>query len=131
MSSIRYMKRNDTKPFLYATLSLYIDNDTSTSLEKLDLTGASVKFIMRKDNTVTPKIEQILSEVEIIDAEEGSVMYRWQPGDTDTPGEYLAEFEVTDVDGYILTIWDLRSEAQIQKNADPAPLRIVIVEDLG
>jgi hypothetical protein len=84
------MKANDRLPSIAATLS-YSDGAS------VDLTNCTVKFIMRiKTGAVAAKID---AEAVIVDAPTGKVRYDWALGDTDTVGEYNAEWEVTDAAG--------------------------------
>jgi Rib/alpha/Esp surface antigen-like repeat protein len=55
----------------------------------------------------------------VVDAETDRVSYAWQAGDTDTPGDYMAEWEVTYEDG--------------KKKTFPVagPLPLEIIGDLG
>lgn len=83
-------KRHDTAPALPGI----IENATGA----VDLTGASVKFIMVAADTNgnpvtgTPKIDAAAT---VTDATTGAVEYQPVTGDTDTAGWYLGEFEVT------------------------------------
>lgn len=84
------IKRNDRYPRIRRRLL--------TGNVPVDLTLAlSVQFIMRAkaDNTV-----KINAAADIIDAVTGEVEYDWQGADdTDTAGDYEAEFEVKWGDG--------------------------------
>ena len=82
-------KKNDLLPILSVTLQ-YADG-------AVDLSGASsIKFLMilkadmgdapKIDATATPDPDQVTNK--------GKVTYTWVSGDTDTPGNYLGEFEV-------------------------------------
>ena len=87
----------------------------------VDLTGATVRFIMRKYGASTPTVATA-GEV-VPPATNGEVRYEWVAGDLDIPGLYLAEWEVTyaadeietfPADGYI-HVW-VREDLD-----DPAP----------
>lgn len=87
------IKQGDTSPSLVATL-------LSSSREPAALTGATVQFHMRGSRaSATP----ITGEATIVDPTAGQVRYDWATGDTATAGDYIAEFEVTYLDGAIET----------------------------
>jgi len=86
------LKKNDTQPAIEAALE-YEDGTP------IDLTGASVRFIMAKtDGTVV-----VNANATIVDATAGKVRYEWQQGDLSEEGRYNAEFEVTFPNGDVLT----------------------------
>lgn len=88
---IFFLKRGDTSPALqYSLLPAPIV-----------LTGATVRFSMRPRGSVTPTINRAVAVIE--DALAGIVRYDWQVANTDTPGLYEAEFEVTYADGTVET----------------------------
>lgn len=62
----------------------------------IDVTGATVRFHMRLLGADTRKID---AAGEVVDGPAGHIRYRLQAGDTDTPGTYLCEYEVTYGDG--------------------------------
>lgn len=66
----------------------------------VDLTGATVKFIMQPTNDETDTVN---ASAAVEDAPNGVVSYSWQAGDTATEGIYYAEFEVTHSGGGIET----------------------------
>lgn len=88
---IIYMVRKDTHPVIEATLKR---RDETI----VDLTGSTVRFHLMRDNVVL-----IDKPAEIVAPTEGKVRYVWASGDTDYTGLCKAEFEVTFVDGRILT----------------------------
>lgn len=88
-----FIKQNDTSPFITATLK-----DASNAA--VDISGATVQFHMRKVGETTAKVD---AAAVVTDADNGAVKYEWSTGDTDTVGQYQAEFEVTYVGGKIET----------------------------
>lgn len=86
-----YIKRNDTRPAIRATLS-------AASIDVF----TSVKFFMY-DSTGTAKVAGVTATIitQPSSSSGGVVQYQWNgaAGDTDTAGEYDAEFQVTFDDG--------------------------------
>jgi 5-hydroxyisourate hydrolase-like protein (transthyretin family) len=80
-----YIKQNDTRPEIAATL---INADGT----KVDLSGATVKFLMRKVNATAATVD---ASATVTDATNGKVKYTWIAADTTTIGEYEGEFQVT------------------------------------
>lgn len=79
------IKAHDQQPSIQASL-------TSSDLP-IDLTNAvDVYFIMRLVGSQTVKVNAPASIV--IPMESGFVRYDWAVGDTDTPGQYQAEWEI-------------------------------------
>ena len=87
--------QGDTAPDLLATLH---EADDPTAV--LDLTGATVRFQMRRpdDRKFT-----INAAAEITDAEAGKVRYRWATNDLSYPGDYSVQWEVTYPDARVQT----------------------------
>lgn len=79
------IKRGDRKSYIRRTL--YGDDGVA-----MNLTGATVKFIMR--NVATGMVT-VNAGATIINAAGGIVEYQWISGDTNTVGDYEGEFEVT------------------------------------
>jgi hypothetical protein len=104
-----YVKRNDTQPVLERTL---LDVDDAP----VNLTGATVKFIMRKPGASTAKVSAAATVVTPL---AGEVSYQWTGTDTDTAGTYNGEFEVTFSGGAKQTF------------PNDGHLKIEVVEDLG
>lgn len=83
------IRRGDLDPPIRPTLE-YSDGSP------IDLAGvSSVKLLMRRPGTYNT----IEKTAEVYDAENGVVQYAWVAGDTDTPGDYEAEWEVTFANG--------------------------------
>ena len=80
-----FIKQNDTGPVITASLK---DADNAA----INLTGATVRFHMRAVGSTSAKVDQAAI---VTDETGGSVKYEWQSGDTDTVGQFQAEFEVT------------------------------------
>lgn len=87
------MRQNDRLPYLTATLK-----DLNGAV---DLTGETVRFVARSsDNTI--KIDQTSTSTSVLIVQgaagtSGVIQYRWQEGDTDTPGVLLGEIETTNL----------------------------------
>jgi len=79
-----YLKQHDRLPSLVATLQ-YADGTPK------DLTGCTVKFLMRRTRGALAKVD---AAAVVTDATTGAVRYDWASGDTDTVGRWQAEFEV-------------------------------------
>lgn len=88
-----WMKQNDTLPSIEATL-----RDGSGAI--IDLTDSTVRFHMRGKSERIAKVD---SPAVIVDPTAGTVRYDWSPEDTDTPGDYQFEWQVTYDDGPIVT----------------------------
>jgi len=101
-----YVKQGDLLPIVEATLKF--EDETV-----MDLTGASVNFHM-VDQEGTVKVD---ASATIKDPPtDGKVQYAWVSGDTDTPGRYRGEFEVT-------------SGGKTQTWPTKEPLNIIILEE--
>ena len=110
MTQTAYIKQNDTSPTLDAILT---DDDGNP----VNVFGASVRFHLKKLGATALKVDAAAT---VVDGEAGHVRYALQAGDTDTPGSYKAEFEVTFPDGSIETFTNT-----------PTQLRVVITPELG
>ena len=87
------VKKGKTSPFVQFRL---FDMDTFLPV---DLTGAQIKFFMEgpEDSTDVKRIE---GEGEVVVSPlTGIGKYEWNPGETEIPGSYRADFEVTLSDG--------------------------------
>lgn len=87
------LKRGDTSPSVTTTLT--DEND-----QPVTLSASNVRFHMAHFTTMETKVD---APAEITAAETGDVRYAWDPADTDEPGLYFAEFEVTHTDGSVET----------------------------
>ena len=89
------LKRHDRRPVLRMTVTKVSDGTP------LDFSGATAKFLMYDMSGV----EKVNAVAAIESPTTGGVLrYDWQTGDTDTEGEYHAEFEVDYGGGDKLTI---------------------------
>lgn len=86
-----YVKRGDTAPPILVVL-------TDARDTPVDLTGATVRFKMRLASGGTLKVD---AEATVLDAARGAVRYAWASADTDTAGDYVAEFQATFGDGTV------------------------------
>lgn len=90
------IKENDTRPVYIATL---LDDAVAVDIT----TATTVKFKMRDANAVDPVEPKVDGTMVVSNAPGGIVSYTWVAGDTDTPGDYNVEIEVTWGDGGIQT----------------------------
>lgn len=106
-----YVKQGDTLPSVEATLKF--EDETV-----MDLTDCTVEFHMVDRLTKTAKVDTVATIVNP-PGTDGKVRYDWASdgSDTDTPGRYLGEFEVTRPDNKKQT-WPTKE-----------PLEIVILEE--
>jgi hypothetical protein len=94
------MKRGALAPPYRATLRQA--NGAAIDLSLYD----HVNFLMRERNTLTPIVDAEVAILQEGDAETGTnvgmVEYDWVAGDTDTTGDYYAEFAIYDDQGNIV-----------------------------
>lgn len=94
-----FLKAHDVLPSIQASLT--------SGGTAVDLTGATVKFIMRAadanfaPSNGTAKINT--TAVIVSPATSGVVRYDWATQDTDSPGNYVAEWQVTFTDSKVET----------------------------
>lgn len=84
------LKKNDLLPVLEAQIA-YRDNTLALNIPL----GTPVVFTMTPVGSTTPKINRQTATVVSSTAGVVTVRYAWQPGDTDTVGDYRGEFEFT------------------------------------
>jgi hypothetical protein len=87
--------QGDTGPDIEATL-----HDLDDSSVVFNLTGATVKFQMRKPDDRRFTVNAM---ADVIVATAGQVSYTWGPNDLATPGTYDVQWEVTFSSGQIQT----------------------------
>jgi hypothetical protein len=85
------IKQNDTSPSIEATL-------TNINGGAINIASASVRFHMKNMSNNVLTVDQPAT---IVNAANGIVRYAWQAADTQTPGMYNCEFEVTYSDNSI------------------------------
>ena len=89
-----FIKRNDDQP----TLDVALRDDKN---RPVDVTGASVVFHMRNTADDTTKISG--ASVTVLAASKGEGRYSWTTTNTNTAGNFEAEFQVTFSDGGVQT----------------------------
>lgn len=98
MSDTFTIKQNDTRPKIRVQLA-------ETGEGALDLTTAEkVYFLMRAKADADPTSPKVKGECAFVNKSEGKVEYTWEEGDTDTIGEFKAEWEIHYEDGGIETV---------------------------
>lgn len=93
ISASMWIRRNDRRPSIESTISY-------NNGAPVDLTGSTVKFVMRPQGSAAPKVN---AAAVIVNAVAGLVRYDWALGDTNTSGLFLAEWHVTYADTTTLT----------------------------
>jgi len=87
--------QGDTAPDITAIIH---EEDDATAL--VDLTGASVKFQMRKADDRRYRVNAAAT---VTDAANGAVSYSWGPNDLAQHGTYIVQWEVTYPGGRVQT----------------------------
>ena len=82
------IKRGDTRTAIRASL-------VEANGAAADLTGAAVRFLAA-DLKGSPLVARA---ADVLDATRGTVLFAWEPPETDKAGTYRAEFEVAYPDG--------------------------------
>lgn len=86
--SLRFLiKRHATRPYI----ELLVKNSDGTPF---DFTGATEVLFSMKDEEGTLKIDSAVAEFDAGDPTLGKLRYTWTKADTDTEGNYNAEFDV-------------------------------------
>jgi hypothetical protein len=94
-TSSHVMKAGDLNPVLTCTLT-YSDGTP------INLTGISqLRFFMRLPRAT---VNKVTGNGVVVDALTGKVRYDWQGTETDTPGEYIAEWEIGLPGGIKMTV---------------------------
>jgi len=87
------IKQNDTSPSIEATL-------TDINGTAVNVAGSSIRFHMKNMSNNSLIVDQAAT---IVNGPNGIVRYAWQAADTQKPGLYTCEFEVTYTDNSIET----------------------------
>lgn len=87
MTDTVYLKAGDLAPKLELTLT---DGRSGTAV---DLTTAESVTLVMTDRSGTIVVDHL--DMDVIDAAAGEIERDWLAGETDTPGVYRAEVEVT------------------------------------
>ena len=91
-----YIRQDTITPVLRATI-------TDDQGNPVNLTDATIMFVMASILDYEVKVQAaadvLVSDPADLGDDEPNVRYRWVEGDTDTPGVYRAEWQVTYGDG--------------------------------
>lgn len=104
------IKRGDRKPIYAAQLR--------TAAGPMNLAGCTIRFVMTPVGSTTAKVDALAT---IDDAAAGKLSYAWGLTDTDTAGDYNAEWKIVDGAGLPQTVpADGYSRIKIEKHpTDP------------
>lgn len=97
MSDIEIVS-GDTAPTLHGYLKK--KNDAGQTVVRPLTDVASVKFQMRREDDHRYTVDAAAA---IVDAASGHVSYSWAPRDLAYPGEFIAQWELTFLDGKVQT----------------------------
>lgn len=76
-------------------------HDEADATQLIDLTGATVRFQMRKHDD---QLFTVDADADVVgDPTQGNVSYSWGANDLAVPGEYEAQWETTFPDGKVIT----------------------------
>jgi len=95
------IRAGDRLPAISATVTDGRPTLTSPQGSPVDLSGASVRFVMVALDSGTLAVD---AKATVVDAAAGTVRYDWAEGDTDAAGAYLGEWQITFADGRRLTV---------------------------
>jgi len=95
MASVVFVQGN-TGPDITATIHL---SDPETSAVDL-ATVVTVKFQMRKSDD---RRFTVNAAADVVNAGQGAVKYSWQTNDLSVPGDYECQWELTFLDGKVIT----------------------------
>ena len=90
-TNVKVLKQGDTAPSVTAVLE-------DASGTPVDINGGFVRFLLVDAFTRLPLIEADANNDQVDGDTTGNVSYDWVEGDTDTPGSYRGEFEVSFAD---------------------------------
>ncbi len=99
-----YITQGDTGPALIATLT----DEDGTVVDLTGVVGTDIRFHMIDPSSSTTKVDTNTNTSVVTPATDGKVQYLWQAADTDTPGLFDGEIEVTFPGGQIITFPNYR-----------------------
>ena len=88
--------QGNTRPYFAVQLLRQSDHTP------INLTGATVRFFFRHADSATAAVSG--STMNVTDATNGKVEYRWAVGDLATPGNYIAELRISFADATIQSV---------------------------
>jgi|APSaa5957512576_1039674.scaffolds.fasta_scaffold00976_7 hypothetical protein len=104
-TSVVYMKRHDTRPFL----DVQLQDVDANNINVTAAIATEVKFTMKEINSTTIIATGACTILPATDLTkdngyDGRVRYIWLAADTVTAGEYLGEFQITYTNGDKMTV---------------------------